>query len=422
MAAGSSTTEGDDGNPAESGEEFVLLRAPRDGVPETVASVGALQKAAEALAAGDGPVAIDAERASGYRYTQRAYLVQLRRAGAGTVLIDPIACPDLACLDTALTSAEWVLHAASQDLPCLAELGMRPRQVFDTELAGRLLGHPRVALATMLERMLGVTLEKGHGAADWSTRPLPADWITYAALDVELLVDLRDALVVALTEAGKLEWARQEFAAVVAAPPPRPRSDPWRRTSGIHRVRTRRQLAAVRGLWQSRDELAAERDVAPGRVLRDSAIIDIVTARPGSLEVLRRLPALNGRSQRGNAARWWAAFSEAMALPDSALPEHSAVSEGPPPTNRWASRDPAAATRLAGARARLATLSADVRVPVENLAPPDAVRRLAWSPPDPATDDTVGAELAQHGARPWQVTLLARPLSAALSGTEPAPA
>src|SRR5262249_50776854 len=84
------------------------------------------------LGAGEGPVAVDAERASGYRYGHRAFLVQLRRRGAGTVLIDPIACPDLSALDAVLAGSEAVLHAASQDLPCLAELGYRPRQLFDT--------------------------------------------------------------------------------------------------------------------------------------------------------------------------------------------------------------------------------------------------------------------------------------------------
>ena len=199
-----------------------------------------LAAAVARLAAGTGPVAVDAERASGYRYGQRAYLVQLRRAEAGTVLIDPIACPDLSGLDAALGGVEAVLHAASQDLPCLAEIGYQPRELFDTELAGRLLGYPRVALGTMLEEMLGFRLAKEHSAADWSVRPLPAEMLKYAALDVEVLTELRDALALQLDEQGKTEWARQEFAAIAAAPPPPPRVDPWRRTSGIHKVRTRR--------------------------------------------------------------------------------------------------------------------------------------------------------------------------------------
>ncbi|MGH3267054.1 MAG: ribonuclease D, partial [Trebonia sp.] len=160
--------------------EVVDLLDPADGLPPVTATAHDLAEAVARLAAGTGPIAVDAERASGYRYGQRAYLVQLRRAGAGTVLIDPIACPDLSGLDAALRDVETVLHAASQDLPCLAEVGYRPGTLFDTELAGRLLGYPRVALGTMLEEVLGFRLAKEHSAADWSVRPLPAEMLRYA--------------------------------------------------------------------------------------------------------------------------------------------------------------------------------------------------------------------------------------------------
>ena len=258
------------------------LLEPRDGLPPLVASAAALAAATAALGAGTGPVAVDAERASGFRYGHRAFLVQLRRQGAGTVLIDPVACPDLSGLDAALADTEAVLHAASQDLPCLAELGYRPRHLFDTEVAGRLLGCPRVGLATMVESMLGLGLEKTHSAADWSTRPLPEEWLRYAALDVEVLVELRDVLAQQLTEQGKIEWARQEFAAELAAAeqPQPPRADPWRRTSGIHRVRTRRGLAIVRELWLERDKIARRRDLSPTKVLADAAIVEAARAMP----------------------------------------------------------------------------------------------------------------------------------------------
>ena len=383
-------------------------------MPAPVISATALADVVSQVAAGTGPVALDAERASGYRYSQRAYLVQLRRAGVGTVLIDPIACPDLTELGAAFGDAEWILHAASQDLPCLTELGMRPQRLFDTELAGRLLGHPRVSLAAMTERVLGVSLEKGHGAADWSTRPLPYDWLVYAALDVELLIELRDALVAELDEAGKLDWAREEFAALVSAPPAPPRTDPWRRTSGIHRIRTRSQLAALRGLWTARDELARRRDLAPGRVLRDKTMVDIVLAAPTSVEALRKLPSVAGRSAQQQAGRWWSALRKVQSLTEAELPETSVASNAPPPTNRWAGKDAAAAGRLARARAALTALSEQVHVPAENLVAPDAVRRLAWKPPTPSTVETVGEYLSGHGARAWQIALVAAPLGRAL--------
>src|SRR3954469_9934640 len=297
-----------------------LLRTPRDGTPDPLSTPAELAVAAAGLAAGHGPVAVDAERASGYRYSQRAYLVQLRRAGYGTVLIDPIALPDLSSIDQALADAEWILHAASQDLTCLAEVGMRPRRLFDTELAGRLLGSERVALGTMVEQYLGISLEKGHSAADWSTRPFPGDWLNYAALDVELLIELREVLVRELERTGKLAWAEQEFEAVLNAGPPVPRSDPWRRTSGIHNLRSRRQLAMVRSLWQARDRLAAERDVAPGRTLPDAAILAAVKANPKSQADLGNVTVFSGPRQRRLAGYWFKALAEGREAPEDQLP------------------------------------------------------------------------------------------------------
>ncbi|HZE34382.1 MAG TPA: ribonuclease D [Actinoallomurus sp.] len=394
--------------------EVVPLLEPRDGIPPVVETPDALQDAIEGLAGGEGPVAVDAERASGYRYGQRAYLVQLRRKGAGTVLVDPVPCADLSGLRTALAGTEMVLHAATQDLPCLAELGLVPDLLFDTELAGRLLGYPRVGLGTMVETVLGFTLEKGHSAADWSTRPLPADWLRYAALDVELLVELRDALRAELDETGKLAWAEEEFAAILSAPPKEPRQDPWRRTSGIHRLRTRRSLAVVRELWLARDRVARERDVSPGRVLPDSAIVEAALQVPRTPDDLTALPAFRGRNPRRHAVVWFRAVQKGRTLPDTELPEHSLPGEGPPPAHRWAERDPAAAERLTASRAVVAALADEHTMPTENLLQPDTVRRLAWAPPETITEESVGLVLTALGSRSWQVELAAKPLAKAL--------
>nr|PZN38273.1 MAG: ribonuclease D [Actinomycetota bacterium] len=400
----------------ESDSEAVLLLEPRDGIPPVVSDAEGLAEAIEALAAGTGPVAVDAERASGYRYSGRAYLVQLRRAGAGTVLIDPTGLPSgLGELARALGDAEIVLHAATQDLPCLTELDFRPRVLFDTELAGRLLGYERVGLGTMVETVLGYRLEKGHSAADWSTRPLPIEWLRYAALDVELLVELRDALYQQLADAGKLEWARQEFAAILAAPPPQPRSDPWRRTSGIHRVRSLRGLAVVRELWLLRDRIAREADLAPGRVLPDAAIITAALEMPRTTKALTEISAFTGRAARRHLREWLGAITRARMMTESQLPQPSAPGDGPPPANRWADRDPAAAARLAAARATLAELAEKHRLPTENLLQPDTVRRLTWDPPEDISPDGIAARLRRLGAREWQIALTTEPLSAALT-------
>ncbi|MFJ3773036.1 HRDC domain-containing protein [Streptomyces sp. NPDC090075] len=396
-------------------EAPIPLLEPREGIPPVVADEAALARVIAAFAAGSGPVAVDAERASGYRYGQRAYLVQLRREGAGTALIDPVACPDLSGLGEALAGVEWVLHAATQDLPCLREIGMVPSSLFDTELAGRLAGFPRVGLGAMVEGVLGFVLEKGHSAVDWSTRPLPEPWLRYAALDVELLVDLRDALEKELDRQGKLEWARQEFDAIAAAPPAEPRKDPWRRTSGMHKVRRRRQLGVVRELWETRDRIAQKRDVSPGKVLSDAAIVEAALALPANVHALAALNGYGHRMGRRQLEQWQAAVDRAKALPDAALPQPGQPVTGPPPPRAWADKDPAAAARLSAARAAVSALAEQLTMPQENLITPDTVRRLCWEPPKTVDADSVGAALVGYGARPWQVEQVTPVLVTALS-------
>ena len=399
----------------------VPLLEPRGGIPPVVADQSALDEVVMRIAQGSGPDAVDAERASGYRYSQRAYLVQLRRSGAGSALIDPIACADLKPLSDVLADAEWVLHAANQDLPCLAGVGMKPQSLFDTELAARIAGYERVGLATMSELVLGHQLAKEHSAVDWSRRPLPESWLAYAALDVEILVDLRDALEGELTRQGKLSWVQEEFAAILNAPPAPPRTDPWRRTSGIHRLRGRRQLAIVRELWEARDTLAVRRDIAPGRLLPDSAIIAAASTSPATPEALGRLPGWGGKSTRRLVTTMWPAVQRALAMGDADLPRPSPPGDGPPPASRWQDRDPAAAERLVRTRAAVGAVAAEYGLPVENLVSPDLVRRITWSPPDPEPA-AVAAALRAGGAREWQIGLVAPPLAAALAAEPAAPA
>jgi ribonuclease D len=398
------------------------LLHPADGVPDLSVTVGEIAAAAEFLDRGHGPFAVDAERASGFRYSNRAYLIQIRRAGAGTVLIDPVShgAQPLAALRPVaevLGTDEWILHSADQDLPCLAELGMRPPALYDTELAGRLAGFERVNLAAMTERLLGVGLVKGHGAADWSKRPLPAEWLNYAALDVELLIELRAAIADILAEKGETDWAAQEFDYLRTAGSrevgPAARRDRWRRTSGIHRVRERRGLAAVRELWTTRDRIAQRRDIAPRRILPDSAIIDAAIADPKTIDDLVALPVFGGRNQRRNAATWLAALQAARENREP--PEEAEPPNGPPPPARWSRRKPEAAARLEAARAALAEVSQRVGVPAENLISPDLVRRLCWdweAAADPV--ETVEQFLRAGQARPWQRELVAPALATAL--------
>lgn len=393
---------------------------PLQGIPDVIDTPRGLTRVVDALAAGSGPVGVDAERASGFRYGQRAYLVQVHRRGGGTWLIDPIALPELGRLADVLAPLEWVLHAANQDLPCLAEIGLRPHRLFDTELAGRLLGRERVGLGPLVAAELGWHLDKGHGAADWSTRPLPESWRRYAALDVEVLPQLRDRLAADLELAGKMQWASEEFEALITAEAPPARTDPWRRTSGIHAVRTRRALAIVRSLWTARDEIARERDIAPGRVLSDAAIVAAAVSTPDTPEALSRIPGFGRGRAAGFRRTWWSAITAALAADDHALPELALRGTGPPPPRQWASRDKQAAQRLVIAKTGLAALSQRLNVPVENLGTPDAIRRVLWDPPKPPTPATIDERLRTLGLRDWQRVLVTPIMvSACTSNPEP---
>ena len=399
-----------DAAPVEEPTQPVLtpLDEPADGTPDVVESERRLTEAAAAIAAGEGPVAVDAERASGYRYGQRAYLIQLRREGSGTWLIDPIACPDLSPINDSIGRAEWILHAATQDLACLAEVGLRPRQLFDTELGARLLGLPRVGLAAVVEHYLGLSLAKEHSAVDWSTRPLPEPWLRYAALDVEVLTELRNLMGVDLARQQKSEWARQEFEALLDWAPTE-RVDPWRRTSGLNTIRSRRGVAVVRELWYARDDIARDRDTSPGRILPDAGLVAIAGEAPTAVSELpggHRAIARYGR-------QWVAAVKRANAVDEADLPPRTVRSDGPPPARSWADKDPIAAERLAATRAELTAYAEEHQIPIENVISPDPLRRAVWRPPVERDEAGFSEALDSYGVRRWQADIVAPMLARA---------
>ena len=150
------------------------LLAPAGGLPELIETPEALSNALKELEAGTGPIAVDAERASGYRYSARAYLIQIKR-NSHIYLIDPIPFMESKLvkeLNAILQSDEVILHASTQDLPCLREFGLNPKRLFDTELGARIAGLPRVGLGALCEYFFNVSLAKEHSAVDWSLRPL----------------------------------------------------------------------------------------------------------------------------------------------------------------------------------------------------------------------------------------------------------
>ncbi|CUW14798.1 3'-5' exonuclease [Propionibacterium freudenreichii subsp. shermanii] len=400
-----------------------ILAMPHEGLPELVDSPEALTRCIEALASGTGPVAIDTERAQSFRYTARAYLLQFRRTDSGTWLIDPQAfqpsdgsLADFSALREAIASAEWIIHAATQDLPCLVEIGLYPSRLFDTELAGRLLGFPRVSLGTMIEQHFGVHLLKEHSAADWSRHPLPPDWIAYAALDVELLIELRNLVADELVAAGKKEWADEEFAHLVDVyrhPQQRP-GDPWRHTSGSHHVRSRRGLALVRALWEQRDEIARELDKAPGKIVPDKAISELaseVTKDSEKMPTARDMNKIMGFRRtyaKRYRDRWVAASQQVGQLSAKQLPPMRVPHEGPPhQAHSWQRTHPEAWARWQVVRPAANEIAEQIGMPPENLIQPEALRWLVWKPLPQINEQAVRARLSEHGVRHWQQDLLA---------------
>ena len=415
-------------------EELVVvpLLLPATGTPPIIQTEPDFLAAIVALSAGNGPFAVDAERASGFRYSARAYLIQIKRKQGGLHLIDPIAFGPghalFAQLNDLLNSDEVILHASTQDLPCLRELGINPVNLFDTELAGRIAGLPRVGLGPLLETLMGVSLAKEHSAADWSVRPLPQDWLTYAALDVELLVELRDRMHQILQDAKKLTWALQEFAAILKAPPAPPRVDPWRRTSGMHKVKGRDQLAIIKSLWIARDQIAREKDIAAGKLLNDNAIVELAIAAPLSKREFEKALRPIGLRARWleNLPMWLASIAEATALPEDQWPQMRSSGDTLPPIKLWRDKFPEKFAPLSHARAAIEIIATEIEIPVENLITPEFVRRLCWSPPAGATSELAISEVATAltnlGARTWQIELVAPAIAAALLEKEPVPA
>ena len=413
------------------------LLEPRLPLPAVIESETVFRLAIKQILEGHGPIAIDAERASGFTYSARAYLIQIFRRGGGLHLIDPVAVGDSPLwkeLSEAVRDEEWIIHASTQDLACLREVGLEIYHLFDTELGGRLAGQPRVGLGALVESLLGYSLAKEHSAVNWSTRPLKNEWLIYAALDVDILVDLRDAVEKLLIDSGKLEYAREEFASILALPPTPPRVDAWRRTSGMHRLRQRAELAIVRELWNARDRFAKEIDLAPGRVMSDDTIVLIATQKPNNfndfaIAVTRHArplfvnnsatPLSRGVKIQRPLERWYRDYQRALDLGEENLPAYRKESNELPPIRVWKEKNVPAYARLTHSRAALSQISESIKIPLENLLSPEAVRRLCWEAPQEPIEEYVSSTLSKYGARPWQIELCAGSLIAPLGEVEP---
>ena len=406
--------------------ELPLLERPRASTRVIIDQSG-LEDALASLVASKGAIAIDAERASGFKYSQRAYLVQIRATNTDIFMIDPVSTPEMASspafreLAAMLRDREWILHAATQDLPCLNEIGLSPGAIFDTELAGRLTGQPRVGLGALTESLLQFRLAKEHSAADWSTRPLPESWLNYAALDVDVLHELAIAVQELLKQQGKKDWADQEFSALLNFKPKPQKIDRWRAITGLHKVQDRMSHEIARQLWQARESLAQKMDVAPGRLIPDSSILVAATQKPKTRPELAAMKSFSGRASRSYLDLWWDAVQSALKATE--LPSLKPEKTDTIPNHRnWINKFPEADRRLKHAKASLIELSEQKLVPLENLLTPETLRQVSFAPPEDLSPESLARKLSEYGARPWQIELTSRLIVEAFSLAAKAPA
>ncbi|KAB7788537.1 HRDC domain-containing protein [Bifidobacterium cebidarum] len=419
-----------------------LLKEPRGGVPDVTATLDDYHRVCDALANATGSLAADAERASGFRYGHEDWLIQFKREGAGIALLDPIALTqagaDWSEFNEAVEQATWILHDSMMDLPGFADIGLKPQHLFDTEIAARLLGLHRFGLAAVTEHYLGITLAKEHSAADWSYRPLPRDWRNYAALDVEVLIELEELMRRDLKQSGKDEWAREEFEYALqhGLAPRKPHSVPWLRISHITQLgRDPRGLAIAKSLWEERDRLAKQYDIAPSLLLADSSIIEAAERKPHNAAQFRMIRSLNERVrihtgteqdkmferyapiQRSVKPKVWkAAIDRAMALKPSEWPtmpapeqDDNGIANAPRSMRLWQQRHPDRYERLQRVRKVINQIAQDTRTPAEMIIKPQIVRNLCWVEEPQMMDVT--EFLHQQGARNWQVRLIAPSVS-----------
>ena len=403
---GGGLPQGDTDNPE-------LIAQPRGGTPAVIDTREGLEKAARALAQGSTPIALDVERAQGFRYGSDPYLVQIRREDVGSFLIDTHALPDLSVLQPGVEDV-WLLHDCLQDLPNLRQVGLRPSALFDTEIAARLVGLERFGLAAVAEQVLGLGLVKDHQASDWSVRPLPKEWL----LDVELLTELYYRLSKRLDQMGRWEWAQQEFAHALSVKPPTAKPDRWRSLPGAGKIRSRRGLGVLKALWETRESIARRIDMSPGRLVRNAALVRAASNPPRNKRALMSINEFRSPIARQYEDEWMRALASVAALTEDELPpKRKPVQPGSIPEPRqWVRIDEASAARLGVVRRAVASVAASVGLAPEVVLAPQVQRYLAWAPLDPSrpSGDEVEERMVTRGARDWQIDLTLDPVCDAL--------
>jgi ribonuclease D len=278
-------------------------------------------------------LAVDTEAASFHRYLDRVYLLQVSSRHE-TAVVDPLATGGLEPIGALLANpdVEIVFHDADYDLRLLyREYGFTARNLFDTRVAAQLLNEPGIGLAALLEKHLGVRLDKRFQRADWSARPLSPPMLEYAASDTYYLPQLRDLMRGSLAERGRLPWAEEEFRLVEAIPgssgePPEPG---WLRLKGAKALRGR-ELAILREVWEWREATARRADRATFRILNNEPMLAMAKQPPADMTQLKAIPGVSSEQAERRGREMLAAVKRGVELPESELPRVPRQPRRPP--------------------------------------------------------------------------------------------
>ena len=290
-------------------------------------------------------LAVDTEAASFHRYLDRVYLLQIS-SREETAVVDPLATGGLGPIGELLTdpAIEIVFHDADYDLRLLnREYGYTAKHLFDTRIAAQLLNEAGVGLAALLEKYLGIRLDKRFQRADWSARPLSPEMLEYAASatrdlpqlrdllrqmleyaasDTRYLPQLRDLLRQLLEERGRLGWAQEEFALLedIRPTPPDQAEPGWLRVKGAKALRGR-ELAIFRELWEWRDGAARRADRATFRILNNEPMLTMAKNPPTELTALKAIPGVSSDQAERRGRELLAAVRRGLELPETDLPK-----------------------------------------------------------------------------------------------------
>ncbi|MSP60219.1 MAG: ribonuclease D [Myxococcales bacterium] len=352
-------------------------------------------------------IALDTEGANFYRFVDRIYLLQLSTRDE-TAIIDPLAVGPIPSLGALLASpsVEVVIHDADGDLRLIEQdFGWRPTQLFDTRVAAQLLGLPPTGLAGLIERYLGVKLDKKHQRADWSMRPLPKDMLDYAAEDTAHLLALRDRLAEELVAALRWSWAVEEFAVIERAPRKREERPPaFLRFKEARRLYPR-QLAILRELVAWREEVARAADRTLFRIAHDDLLVGIARAAPGSRHALSSVKGMTPFVLGRHAKALVDAVARGLAVEEGALPRFP----GPPRE----AKEPDVARLVGLLKGARDVVAAKVGLDPSLLLPRERMEAVARRRPR-----TLEELAAVPGVRRWHVEVMGEALLVALSGLQ----